>query len=136
MSNIHTGSCLCGVVKYKVEGDFNSFFLCHCKFCQKDTGSAHAANLFSSNSKLNWLTGEESVRTFQLPNSMHIKSFCIECGSAMPSIQDKGRLLVVPAGSLDDSLEIRPSAHLFISSRASWDEDLESLKSFKRLPSE
>ena len=63
MNNNFRGSCLCGKVKYEVLGDFESFFLCHCKFCQKDTGSAHSANLFSSTSKLNWLSGERVIKT-------------------------------------------------------------------------
>ena len=50
----HVGSCLCGTVRFKVEGEFDSFYLCHCQHCQKDTGSAHAANLFSSSAKLIW----------------------------------------------------------------------------------
>lgn len=135
MSNKYLGSCLCGNVKYEVVGSFESFFLCHCKYCQKDTGSAHAANLFSSTSKLNWLSGEDSVKTFNLSNTRHVKSFCSNCGSATPSIQMEGKLIVVPAGSIDTPVELRPNAHLFTGSRASWDEDLESLKSFKGLPS-
>lgn len=134
MSNIHSGSCLCGRVKYEVVGSFESFFLCHCKFCQKDTGSAHAANLFSSTSKINWLSGEDFVKTFKLPNTRHTKSFCSHCGSAAPSIQNDGKLIVVPAGSLDVSVEIRPNAHLFTASRANWDEELESIPWYKELP--
>lgn len=135
MFNKYLGSCLCENVKYEIKGKFDSFFLCHCKFCQKDTGSAHSANLFSTNSKLNWLSGKESVKTFILAKTRHVKSFCTICGSAVPSIQSKGELIVVPAGSLDVPVEIRPNAHLFTASKAAWDEDLESLRSFKGLPS-
>ena len=46
MSNRHSGACLCGAVHFEIEGDFERFFLCHCEYCRKDTGSAHAANLF------------------------------------------------------------------------------------------
>lgn len=134
MKNEKLGSCLCGQVKYRVQGDFDSFFLCHCKFCQKDTGSAHSANLFSANSKLSWLSGEESVKTFNLSSTRHTKSFCSNCGCALPSIQDEGKLLIVPAGSVDDALSIRPNAHLFIASKAAWDENLEGVKTFDGLP--
>lgn len=134
MSNKNTGSCLCGKVKYEVLGSFESFFLCHCKYCQKDTGSAHAANLFTTTSKLNWLAGESFVKTFKLPNTRHTKSFCSHCGSAAPSIQNDGKLIVVPAGSLDVSVGIRPSAHLFTKSRATWDDELESIQSFEEFP--
>lgn len=134
MSIKSTDSCLCGEVKYEVEGNFESFFLCHCKFCQKDTGSAHSANLFSTTSKLIWLSGEDFVKTFNLPNTRHLKSFCSHCGSAIPSIQNEGKLIVVPAGSLDVPVEIKPNAHLFVASKANGEESLEVLQSFDGLP--
>jgi hypothetical protein len=42
---MHLGSCLCGAVRFEVEGDFQQFYLCHCGRCRNDSGSAHAANL-------------------------------------------------------------------------------------------
>lgn len=130
-----SGSCLCGQAKFKIEGGFESFFLCHCKYCQKDTGSAHGANLFSGTATLTWLSGEEHVKSFQLPGTLHVKSFCEECGSAMPKLQMEGKLLVVPAGSLDTELTMRPNAHIFYGSKAHWEEDLEGVKKFEGLPS-
>ena len=129
------GSCLCMAVGFEVRGDFESFFLCHCKYCQKDTGSAHAANLFSSQAEIDWTSGKEHLRTFRLPSTRHVKSFCVLCGSALPSLQMEGTLLVVPAGSLDDPISIRPNAHLFMASKAIWDEDLERIKKIEKLPS-
>ncbi len=46
MSGHHTGSCLCGAVRFRIEGEFERFYLCHCSHCRKDTGSAHAAGQF------------------------------------------------------------------------------------------
>ena len=127
MSTKHSGSCLCGAVRFEVAGDFEHFYLCHCEYCRKDTGSAHAANLFSSAATLRWLSGEESVRQFNLPSTRHWNSFCIICGSALPHIQMNGALLKVPAGSLDSAVLARPDAHIFFSSRASWDEALDKI---------
>ena len=132
--NQHKGSCLCGKVTFEVRGDFQSFYLCHCRYCRKDTGSAHAANLFSSSATLHWLTGKELVRTFDYQSSGHIKSFCMECGSALPNLQQNGKLLVVPAGCLDTKTDIRPDGHIFIADKADWDHDLEHIKSFPHLP--
>ncbi len=134
MINKYYGSCLCGKLKYEVEGNFGTFYLCHCKYCQKDTGSAHAANLFSSSAKLHWLTDTNCIMTFQLPTTRHIKSFCNQCGSAVPSLQLDDKLLVVPAGSLDTEVQITPTAHLFCKSRARWDHQLESIQQFDQYP--
>nr|BDT29702.1 GFA family protein [Bacteriovorax sp. HI3] len=130
----HSGSCLCGQITYEVNGHFESFFLCHCKHCQKDTGSAHAANLFSSSAKLTWISGEDKVRTFLLNSTRHSKSFCANCGSAMPNLQLNGQLLVVPAGSLDEDVQLKPTAHIFCRSKSSWSKNLEGVKEFETFP--
>jgi len=134
MSNRHYGSCLCGQISFKVEGDFEKFYLCHCEYCRKDTGSAHAANLFSSTAKLKWVSGQDKVVEFNLPSTRHIRCFCSTCGSAVPWQQPDGYLVVVPAGSLDSKVGIRPNAHIFVASRAEWDRELESVPYCDRFP--
>jgi len=134
MSSKHSGSCLCGAVRFEIAGDFERFYLCHCEYCRKDTGSAHAANLFSSTATLKWLSGEDQVRVFNLPSTRHRNSFCSTCGSALPDLQMDGALLKVPAGSLDTEVRIRPDAHIFFASKADWDEELEKVTMVAKLP--
>lgn len=135
MTNISTGGCLCGAVSFQIMGEFESFFLCHCSRCRKDSGSAHSANLFSSQAEVKWLSGQERVKTFTLAGSEHSKSFCAECGSALPIFQEKNNLLVVPAGSLESQVKIRPNAHICFSSRADWDNQLADLVKLDGVPS-
>ena len=129
----HSGSCLCGAVSFAVKGEFDSFYLCHCQYCQKDTGSAHAANLFSNSAQLAWQSGAEAVTSFTLPGTRHNKSFCKLCGSALPSTQIAG-LVVVPAGCLDTEITMLPTAHIFSSSKAAWDGELGEIPKFEGLP--
>ena len=130
----YKGSCLCGKANFEIEGEFDNFFLCHCERCRKDTGSAHAANLFSSTAKLRWLSGESEVKTFNYKSEGHIKSFCSNCGSALPNMQQEGKLLVVPAGCLDDDIQIKPQGHIFYGNKANWDDELEKVEKYKKLP--
>jgi hypothetical protein len=132
----YLGSCLCGEVTFEIEGDFENFYLCHCGRCRKDTGSAHAANLFSSTAKLRWLSGQEKIRTFNFRSEGHIKSFCTNCGSALPNVQMDGKLLVVPAGSIDSDVDIKPQGHIYYASKANWDTELEKVPKFEELPTE
>jgi hypothetical protein len=134
MSDHHSGSCLCGAVRFEITGEFEHFYLCHCRHCRKDTGSAHGANLFSSTATLKWLSGEDQVRAFNLPNTRHRHCFCSTCGSALPDLQMDGKLLKVPAGSLDTDVLNRPDAHIFFASKANWDEALEQIPKVARLP--
>src|ERR1700732_2607627 len=125
MTNRYAGSCLCGEVRFDVAGEFDHFYLCHCEYCRKDTGSAHAANLFSSSAALKWISGADKVKHFNLPSTRHSRSFCGTCGSALPMVQMGGKLIVVPAGSLDTDVPIKPDAHIFVASRAGWGEGVE-----------
>lgn len=130
-----TGSCLCGNVRFQITGAFDSFFLCHCSRCRKSTGSAHGANLFSTNFSLNWLSGEEDIKHFNVPETRHVRSFCQHCGSTIPNIQMDGKLLMVPAGSLDCEVEIKPNGHIFMSDRAQWDDGFAEVAKFAAFPS-
>jgi hypothetical protein len=130
----HSGSCLCGAVRFEIAGDFEHFYLCHCSHCRKDTGSAHAANLFSSTASLKWLSGQDKVTVFNLPNTRHRHCFCSTCGSALPDMQMNGALLKVPAGSLDTDVRLRPEAHIFFASKANWDDALETIPTVAKLP--
>lgn len=130
----YLGSCLCGEVTFEIEGDFDNFYLCHCGRCRKDTGSSHAANLFSSTAKLRWLSGQEKSKTFNFRGEGNLKCFCINCGSALPNIQMDGKLLVVPAGSIDSDINIKPQGHIYYASKANWDTELEKVPKFEDLP--
>lgn len=133
MSQCHSGSCLCGINKFEIIGEFKGFYLCHCTRCQKDTGSAHAANLFSPDASLKWISSFDNVKIFNLPDTRHTKSFCSECGSALPYNLNE-TIVVTPAGALDSKLETEPNAHIFYESRASWDSDLNTIQKFDVLP--
>lgn len=134
MAEMTNGSCQCGAVRFEIAGRFESFSLCHCSRCRKDTGSAHGANLFSSKAKIVWLSSESRVKTYRVPGTRHEKSFCTECGSALPGMQMNGALLVVPAGSLDTPVDIRPNAHICFADRAPWDAHLEGVPTLDGLP--
>lgn len=134
MNDQHRGTCLCGTVQFQIDGRFDIFYLCHCRRCRKDTGSAHGANLFGATARLSWQAGEEAVRTFRLPSTRHMKAFCTQCGSALPYRHPDG-FVVVPAGSLDTAIALRPNAHVFAASRAGWDQDFAALPEFAGFPS-
>jgi hypothetical protein len=128
----YNGSCLCKAVAFEVVGEFSAFFFCHCSRCRKVTGSAQGANLFSQTAELRWLTGKDSVKTFRLPETRFARSFCTHCSTALPT-QGDGRL-VVPAGSLDCDVDVKPNAHIMMGSRANWDDGFKTLTEFETYP--
>jgi hypothetical protein len=129
----YVGSCLCEKITFEITGEFNKFFFCHCSRCRKETGSAHGANLFSTTAKLNWLSGEDDVKTYRLPHTRFAKSFCTNCGSAVPTVGENNSI-VVPAGSLDCAVELKPTGHIHMASKANWDQNLEQVAKFEIYP--
>ncbi len=129
------GSCLCGAVKYEVTGEPKRFYHCYCSRCRKVTGTGHASNMFLEPAALKWLSGEEQVRTFKVPEAKRFTSnFCATCGSRLPRQAKDSDVVVIPAGSLDDAAPINPQARIFFDSRASWCCTDDALPFYPELP--
>ena len=115
------GSCLCGAVKYEVAGEPTRFYHCHCSRCRKATGTGHASNLFLQPGALKWLSGEEQIRAFKVPDAKRFSNhFCATCGSRLPRQAKDTDVVMIPCGSLDDEAPIKPQARIFFGSRANW----------------
>lgn len=132
MSNIYEGQCLCEAVKYQVEGEFESLYLCHCSRCKRSTGTAFAANIFSSTARINWLAGKENKKNFTLGNTRHTKCFCNNCSSPLPYNLD-GNMIVIPSGSLNTEIELKPTAHIFCDSKANWEKYIDESVEYAEL---
>jgi len=130
MSKPIKGGCLCGRVQYQVTGPFDRFHLCHCSQCRRSTGSAHAANIFTSPDRIKWLSGEELIKRYtpEQPGVIS-KCFCSHCGSLVPYTSLKSGRLVIPAGSLHEPAGIDPEDNIYWRDRADWyDAGLEAVR--------
>jgi hypothetical protein len=135
MSKKIKGSCLCGSVTYQFSGPEFVFQYCHCSRCRKFTGSAHAANIIVDPKQFEWLSGETSVGRFELPDARHFATcFCTRCGSSLPWLSQSGGAVIIPAGTLDEDPDIRPSHNIFYQDRAPWLKAVEELVSYDELP--
>jgi len=115
------GSCLCGAVKFTVTGDPKRFYHCHCSRCRKATGTGHASNLFLQPGTLTWLSGQDQIRAFKVPEAARFTNqFCTTCGSRLPRQAQGTDIVLIPCGSLDDEVSIKPQARIFSGSSASW----------------
>ena len=125
-----TGGCLCGAVKFSLEDRLKSFYLCHCKQCRQLTGSAFAANIITDKDNITWHSGQDKVSIYEHSSRQFSKSFCQRCGSALPFINKTGTSLIVPAGSLNEPLEMKPQANIFASEEAPWLSDGSKAKKY------
>lgn len=129
-----SGSCLCGAVQYRVEGEAKRFYHCHCSRCRKASGTGHASNLFVQGS-LQWMAGEDQVKTFKLPQAERFtNSFCSDCGGRVPRMIKEMGVVFIPAGSLDQEPSLVPQARIFVGSRANWSCEQGQVPAFEAYP--
>jgi len=129
------GSCLCGKVTYEFTGKAKVFQYCHCTRCQKYTGSAHASNIIGDPAHFRWLSGEEYVGHFELPDAKYFATgFCKNCGSALPWMTKTRTAVIIPAGTLDVDPQIRPIQNIYVANGAPWYIDPEQLIKYDELP--
>lgn len=134
MNHSITGNCLCGIVRFTVKPPFTQFYHCHCSQCRKSTGTAHATNLYANIDNFSWISGIDNITRYDLqPAKRFACVFCKTCGSKVPYQRDK-KLMIVPAGSLNEDPNQQPSLHVFWDSRAAWDNTHDYLPKFSERP--
>src|ERR1035438_9477471 len=113
-----SGKCLCGTVRYEVEDEFRYSFNCHCSNCRRATGSAFKPFAGIERGRLRITDGTDRLLIFG-DESGH-DAHCGKCGSLLYSLVREAAFVHVTLGTLVDSPAIRPTAHIFVGSKAPW----------------
>ena len=128
------GRCLCGSVRFEIDVPLGAVVYCHCSMCRRASGTAFATNASIRTEGFRIVAGEEVIAERESsPNSF--RAFCSKCGSPL-----YGRNSVYPQmrrvrlGTLEDDPGVRPSAHVWVGSKAAWYEIKDDLKQFEREP--
>ena len=129
------GSCLCGTLKYEIDGPFTMMMSCHCSMCRKHHGAPFATFAGAPLDGFRWLSGENELK-YYASSSKGQRSFCRVCGSVGPMLMKEMGLAIVPAGELDGDPGIRPTSHLFVGSKAPWHTISDSLPQHEKYPPE
>lgn len=130
-----SGSCLCGSVQYEITGDDAKFYHCHCERCRKASGTGHMSNIILRPRAVRFTAGEALLKRYKVPEANRFATvFCTHCGSLMPRTSPESGIVVIPAGSLDHDLEIRPTARIFYDSRANWSCESDDVPCFTEYP--
>jgi hypothetical protein len=113
---------MCGAVRFEVREALLGALYCHCKRCQRRTGSAFSVSALTVPGSFQVTRGEDSVRSWQPPDDGWIKAFCAACGSQVFTTHPENpQLISIRVGALDGDPGIRPSAHQFVDYAAPWD---------------
>lgn len=118
-----TGGCLCGQVKYQTEGKQVTSFNCHCRDCQRTSGTGHISGIAVPSDTV-VISGE--IKLFESTGgsgNVVKRGFCPNCGSnllGIPTVMKS--LTVLTAGSLDQPELFKPKMAAFCDSALSWDQ--------------
>lgn len=123
MTHVHVeGGCLCGAVRYKVDGEVVGSAACHCRDCQYICGGAPSFVFVVSAKALEITKGETATyRSEADSGAIRIRHFCSTCGSPLFA-EDSAfpDFISIKAGSLDDPSLYKPSAHFWCQSAPEW----------------
>jgi hypothetical protein len=119
MTSTLEGGCFCGAVRYSVRDEFVYAFNCHCSNCRRATGAAFKPLAGIERDKLRITQGQDTLLIYGDERASH-DVHCKLCGSLLFCVVRNGAYAHVTMGTLIDTPSIRPSAHIFVGSKAPW----------------
>jgi hypothetical protein len=129
-----TGGCLCGNIRYHSDSQPLTVIQCHCKNCQKQSGSAFSVNLVVKMDQIE--INSDSLSCYEdrgESGNPVFRYFCPNCGSAVVTgNSDLSGIAVVKAGSLDVVGDISPQMSIWETSAQSWVTPCEGIPHFER----
>jgi len=131
-----TGGCLCGAIRYEIDGEPFRIANCHCDDCRKATGSAYATNLFFKEEQIKILQG--TPKKFEHLADSHntmIKEFCSDCGSQVfGSGANRPGVKNIKVGSIDDARFVKPQVNLYTAHALSCSYIDDKIDNFQGMP--
>ena len=112
-----TGGCLCGAVRYEAKVSASENWYCHCRMCQKSTGSVVSTSAIVPKTQLRIIKGDPK---FYQSSRFVERGFCANCGSPMFFRPVNEDWISILSGTLDDPELAPPEGHYGIESWISW----------------
>jgi hypothetical protein len=116
-----TGRCLCGAVRYESPGPVLFSIVCHCRDCQRASGSGGVPVLGVPKSSFSCTGPVKQSRVTGGSGLAAVRNFCTDCGSLLFGTPESApEMVTIYVGSLDDPSSFSPTAALFASQRPHW----------------
>lgn len=133
MSTAHTGSCLCGAVRFRVRGVLRDVVYCHCSQCRKQSGHFVAATSAKDTDIV--IEGRETI-TWYGASDVASRGFCGTCGSLLFWKHNRLDSISIMAGSFDQPSDLVGQSHIFVGDKGDYYEIADGLPQFvKSAPS-
>ncbi len=114
---VWTGGCLCGGVRYQVDGPIRDIVGCHCGQCRKWTGHFMAAASFW---RRDFTLTEDQTLAWYRASDFAGRGFCRECGSTLFWAADDAKRYTAAAGTLDDATGLKMQGHIYCADKDAY----------------
>jgi len=123
MAAPRTGGCLCGRIRYESAGEPVFSLQCHCRDCQRQSGTAYVAAVRMPAAGFRITQGEPKRYVSRSDAGNEIaRVFCGACGAPLyVQVSTRPDLVGIRASSFDDPSWFRPDADIFVKSAQPWD---------------
>jgi hypothetical protein len=129
-----TGRCLCGGVRFEIEGRLGPVIYCHCSMCRHASGSSFATNASVWTDAFRIVTGGELIKEYE-SSPGNLRAFCSHCGSPLyGTIAGIPSIRRVRLGTLDNAAGAKSVAHIWTGSKSDWFEITDHLTQFEEIP--
>ena len=129
VSLVHTGSCLCGAVSFRISGKLRGVVYCHCSQCRKQSGHYYAATNvadaaieIAGGDSLKWYAASAQAR----------RGFCGDCGSALFWKHRELDEISVMAGAFNPPTALEGECHIFVKDKGDYYTIDDGLPQFER----
>lgn len=110
MKQVITGGCVCGAVRYQVNGSLRPVIACHCEQCRRFSGHFVAAT--ATRKTYFQLLQADGLKWYSYQSGLR-QGFCQECGSSLFFEDEQSARISIAAGSLDQPQGLKIAAHIF-----------------------
>ena len=125
------GECLCGQVRFSIIGKLPNLYQCHCRLCQKQSGTGSNAATLIPVERFQWVNGEDNVTRWKKPTGFNAH-FCSTCGCPVPNPIEPN-LMWIPVGLLDD-VESPVVANLWTRAKPGWSAQVTHVHDYPAMP--
>ncbi len=130
-----TGRCLCGAVSYSITAEPMAAGQCHCKDCQRASGTGHMSLAFFKTDDVNIIGETASYAVTADSGNTNTRHFCPKCGGRLFG-ENSARpgMIAVAVGSIDDNEWFKTQRVVYVKDRPQWDSTPVDIPNFDMMP--
>ena len=138
MTAPYAGGCQCGHIRYEIQAEPLTLYVCHCKECQKQSASAFGMSMPVPCDAVVILQGQPRKWSRIAESGCEVScSFCENCGTRLFHAPARNpKIINVKPGTLDDTSWLKPVGNLWTQSAQNWVVTNEQMLHYEGQPSD